>query len=66
MVPVFGAHHQRCPVTRRCTRTFTRAQVVLDEDTYVDTLDTIIQRDYFPALKPLNRMLVMTRLSCSI
>lgn len=34
-----------------------RKQVVLDEDTYVKTLDTIITRDYFPALQPLESLL---------
>jgi len=34
-----------------------RKQLVLDEDTYVKTLDTIITRDYFPALNPLESLL---------
>jgi len=34
-----------------------RKQQVMDEDAYVKTLDTIIGRDYFPALQPLENLL---------
>lgn len=34
-----------------------RKATVLDEDTYVETLDKIISRDYYPALRPLQDIL---------
>lgn len=43
-----------------------RKQVVLDEDTYVKTLDTIITRDYFPALQPLESLLTGGRMRSSV
>ena len=34
-----------------------RKAVVLDEDLYVDSLEHIIQRDFFPALTPMQTIL---------